>query len=493
MKNISKSSYTAYKNCPKSLWLSLNKSQYYVEDPRAASNIRNGIEVGGYAKKYFSNTVDVTAKHPDDTPDIAAMIVKTQDALKQKDATIAEASFSVGNLFCSVDLLHPVQGGYEIVEVKATTSVKPEHYPDAAFQTYVLKKAGLPIVGTYIMTLNSDYRRHGPLELDKLFRLNRLDTDPKFIDALSEVDTDIAKVQALLTATNEPAEPLASRCRDCPFAGYCHKDLPHPSVLDVNGLHAYKCLSNGVVTYQDLLKSGTKLNHRQRVQVEMELAGCDEQIDKPALKQFVSRLHYPLYYLDFESIMPPIPPVDDSWPYEQIPTQYSLHIEQTDGTLQHRELLGHTMDPRREIAEKLCNDIQEEGSVIVFNKTFESDRLNELAELFPDLSAKLRDIDSRIVDLIEPFKKGDYYHVKMGGSNSIKEVLPALCGTPAELDYHALPLVHNGGEAMEIYPVMVATSDLKEKQKIRDGLLQYCYLDTLAMVEVLKKVKERAK
>ena len=90
------------------------------------------------------------------------------------------------------------------------------------------------------------------------------------------------------------------------------------------------------------------------------------------------------------------------------------------------------------------------------------------------------------------FKNGSYYHQDMGGSNSIKAVLPALYPNDPELDYHALPVVHNGGEAMDIYPKMLVASP-SEKERIRDGLLKYCCLDTLAMVKVLRKVKECVK
>ena len=96
---------------------------------------------------------------------------------------------------------------------------------------------------------------------------------------------------------------------------------------------------------------------------------------------------------------------------------------------------------------------------------------------------------NNVVDLIVPFKNGSYYDKAMAHSNSIKYVLPALYPSDPELDYHALPVVHNGGEAMDIYPKMLVASK-EEKERIRDGLLKYCCLDTLAMVKVLRKLKE---
>ena len=127
--------------------------------------------------------------------------------------------------------------------------------------------------------------------------------------------------------------------------------------------------------------------------------------------------------------------------------------------------------------------------VLAYNKTFECGRIKELAELYPDLRDHLENMKDNVVDLIVPFKSGAFYCLAMGGSNSIKAVLPALYPDDPELDYHALPVVHNGGEAMDIYPKMLLASP-EERERIRDGLLKYCCLDTLAMVKVLRKVKQ---
>lgn len=124
-----------------------------------------------------------------------------------------------------------------------------------------------------------------------------------------------------------------------------------------------------------------------------------------------------------------------------------------------------------------------------YNKVFECDRLNELADLYPDLRDQLSCISSNVVDLIVPFRNGSYYHRDMGGSNSIKAVLSALFPNDPELDYHALPVVHNGGEAMDIYPKMLLASP-EEKERIRNGFLQYYCFDILVMVKVFKRLKK---
>ena len=491
MKTISKSDYTRFKQCPKRLWLFLNKKEEYVEDPDAKRLIENGKVVGQYAKEYFKDTVDTTSFKGDGSLDTHEMLRLTDHYLQEKKGTIAEASFSLDGLFCSVDLLHAVEGGYEIYEVKAGTGLEDEHYADAAFQKFVLGKKGLNIVGTYILHLNNEYRRKGDLELDQLFVAEKLDDKQKFLGALGGVEGEIKAIHEILSSKEEPDLALASRCKKCPFKGHCQKEIPVPSVLDVNGLRGYTYLNRGIVTYQDLQSSDARLNKRQKTQIDAYFKQETVIIDKKGIKDFLKSIRYPIYYLDFESIELPIPPADNTWPYEQIPTQYSLHIEQEDGTLEHKEFLGDSIDPRREIAKSLCNSIPMNACIIAFNKNFECGRLDELAELYPDLKEHLSNIGNNVADLIVPFRDGSYYHKDMGGSNSIKAVLPALYPNDPELDYHALPVVHQGGEAMDIYPKMLE-AEPAEKKRIRDGLFQYCRLDTLAMVKILRKIKEQA-
>jgi hypothetical protein len=125
--------------------------------------------------------------------------------------------------------------------------------------------------------------------------------------------------------------------------------------------------------------------------------------------------------------------------------------------------------------------------------------------------------------LLDPFQAGYYYLPTMGGSFSIKSVLPALFPGDSKLDYHNLSeLCQNGGDAMTIFPKLtemqkrlpkqglqemeggkLVLSDslmklsdlraiLKEINAGREALNEYCKLDTWAMVKVWEKLKEMA-
>ena len=487
---ISKSKFMAYKTCPKSLWMMLNMPEEYVEDPTAQKHIDDGHEVGEYAKGYFENTVDTTTYKEDGSLDMENMIGLTNRYLLLDKVTIAEASFSIDGLFCSVDLLHKAEDGFEIYEVKATTNVEKEHCVDAAFQKYVLSKRGIDVKRVFILHLNNEYRRKGDINLQHLFLKDQIDDNELFKSTLDDLPNDIERIKEIAKLKEEYEQVFIQECKTCPFRKYCLRNIPSPSVIDINNIRGgFGYLNRDVITYSDVLREGIKLNKRQKVQIEAYLRNNEQVIDVPAVKAFLSTIKYPIYHLDFESIMLPIPPCDDAWPYEQIPTQYSLHIEYEDGHLEHKEFLGESIDPRRAIAEALCRDIPMDACVLAYNKTFECGRIKELASLFPDLREHLENMRDHVVDLIVPFKSGAFYALAMGGSNSIKAVLPALYPDDSELDYHALPVVHNGGEAMDIYPKMLEAS-IEERARIRDGLLKYCCLDTLAMAKVLKKVKE---
>jgi hypothetical protein len=284
---------------------------------------------------------------------------------------------------------------------------------------------------------------------------------------------------------------------DCGFWQYCAKHVPTPSVFDLHGIHkekAFKLYSQGSFTFDDLQKYGKIKNDIQQRQIDYTLHDKGTYIDKENIRVFLQTLSYPLYFLDFEGMQPIVPPYPQSWAYEQVPFQYSLHyIESENGELKHKEFLGVSgEDPRRAIAESLCENIPENVCTVVYNKNYECTRLKELAKLFPDLSKHLLNIRDHIVDLLVPFQKGYYYKKEMGGSFSIKSVLPAVCPNDPSLDYHALDEVHNGTEAMNIFP-LIKNMPPEQAQETRKNLLKYCELDTLALVKVWEELKRVSK
>ena len=491
---ISKSKYTLYRQCSKALWLKQNHPELAVVDPGMEARFFAGNQEGDLAMGLFGDYVEVSAYQPDGKLDLSAMIAKTQDCLDKHVTVICEASFTYDGNYCAVDILKKEKDGYAIYEVKSSTDADKDVYAqDVAYQKWLLMKCGINITGTYLVCVNSDYVLNDELNIHEFFKIE--DISQSVEREIVRVGNDVKVIAQLLQQQSEPANDLDVCCHkpyDCAFWNYCSRHLPTPSVFDLYRMNFGKKVAMyhaGQMAFEDL--DGCLLTDKQQMQVACTLRQ-QSYINKNGIKEFLNTLSYPLYFLDFETEQPVVPKYKGTHPYQQVPFQYSLHIiEREDGPLLHTEFLGDSVsDPRRALAEQLCRDIPMNVCVLAYNKAFECTRLREMAEAFPDLSAHLLNIRDNIKDLLDPFQQGNYYLPSMGGSFSIKVVLPALFPNDPELDYHNLDGdVHNGSEAMNIYP-MIAAMSADEQERARQSLLKYCELDTYAMVKVWEKLRE---
>ena len=303
---------------------------------------------------------------------------------------------------------------------------------------------------------------------------------------------------------SEPVMDIGAQCYDpyeCTYRSFCWRHIPKESVFSISGraLRFEKKLelySRGIVTIEQLLKSGEELNASARLQSETFFYNSPPKIDKEAIREFLDTLSYPLYFLDFETMQEAIPLYKGMRPFMQAPFQYSLHIQMSPGAEpSHKEFLGEEgKDPRLALAQRLCADIPADVCIIAYNMSFEKSRIKELADFLNDsshilLSEHIMKLYENFKDLMQPFQTFAYYSNELCGSYSIKKVLPALCPDDPELDYHALDLIHNGGEAQQSYAQLTGGSlSMEEKRHIKNALLAYCRLDTLAMVKILEKL-----
>ena len=487
--NLSKSRYCNGVQCPKMLWLKKNKPEEFDNSVINDSVMATGNEVGDLAMGLFGDFVEIPFG------DLGEMIKKTKELIEANTPVIAEASFSIDGLFCSVDILKNLGNKtVELYEVKSSTEVKEIYYQDASFQCYILSKLGYTVKSCSIVYINNQYVRHGELDINELFTIEDITTNTATLQA--DVAENINRFKEYMLQTAEPTDDIGKHCfapYSCGFFGYCTKDLPKPNVFDVSGARTSKkleCYNKGIVSFEDLNTCGA-LSASQYKQIEHELFNYPPYIDAAAIRGFMKNISFPLYFLDFESFQPAIPLFDNARPYEQIVFQYSLHyIECEDGKLKHKEFLAYPgSDPRRALAEQLCADIPLDVCTTAYNMAFEKTRICRLADLYPDLRAHLMNIRDNIQDLMIPFQKKWYYCRAMQGSYSIKYVLPALFPDDPSLDYHNLEGVHNGGEASEMFAKM-ASMEPEELETARTQLLKYCGLDTYAMVKVWEKLKE---
>ena len=486
--NLSKSKYCRGTQCEKMLWL----EKYKPECATPLDNVvvfTNGNKVGELAKQLFGDRIDIEYNQ-----DLTTMIESTAEALKNDKCVITEASFNYNGNFCSVDILVKNGDNYEIYEVKSSTVLSPIYLDDVSYQHFVLTGLGLNVTKTCVVHINKSYVRNGDLDIHQLFKIE--DVTETVLEKQEEVKNRIQHINEYMENTEEPEQDINTGCfspYDCVFFPYCSRHLTKPNVFDVKGMTQDKKLDyyhKGVSSFDDLLKE-KRLNSKYKEQIEFELYGKEDKVELVKIRDFLKTLTYPLYFLDFESYQTPIPPYDNMSPYEQIPFQYSLHYYEDDKSeLKHKEFLADPgEDPRRKLAEALVRDIPENVCVVAYNMLFEKGIIKKLAQIYPDLSEHLMNIHGNFIDLMIPFKNRDYYSKDMKGSFSIKYVLPALFPGDPSLDYHNLEGVHNGAEASATYSSL-QDHTLEEQEEIKKHMLEYCGLDTYAMVKIYKKLKD---
>ena len=210
-------------------------------------------------------------------------------------------------------------------------------------------------------------------------------------------------------------------------------------------------------------------------------------MDRAAINQFLDGFVYPLFFLDYETINPAVPLYDGTRPYQKVPFQFSLHVQQEKGgPVTHTGFLHTgTGDPQPHFVKELVDSCGGKGSVVVYNQPFEAGVNETLAETFPEHAAALRAINGRMVDLLVPFRSRFLYHPDMKGSASLKSVLPALV---PDLSYSGLAIAD--GETASLMYLKAHKNDVldDEKKRIFADLQQYCRLDTLAEVRLLAEL-----
>jgi hypothetical protein len=482
---LSKSLFIRGLQCHKSLYLQKFRPELKEEvTPEQQSLFDSGSNVGILAQQLFPGGVNV----PYEGLSYAEQIERTQSLIQQGANTIYEAAFSYRGVFVKCDILHLGSDGWEIYEVKSSAKVEEYQLNDVSVQHYVISGTGLPVKKAFLVHINNNYVRHGDIEVDKLFTI--VDATDIAEGKRDFIEEELEKQQNMLNG-DEPIMDIGSHCGkpfSCDFKSHCWSHIPSPSVFDYKGTgkpNSFDLYKKGIVRLEDVPLD--LLGWRKRIQHDGMLYQKNH-VNVAALKKFLESFWYPLCFMDFETtFMVPIPMYDGIRPYQQIPFRFSVHIQQEPGgKLVHYEYLSDGAEnPQSEFIDRLLAVVPSDACIFTWNQGFEISRLREIATVFPDKKDSINHIIKNIRDLMKPFQNMAIYNWQFNGSYSIKAVLPALV---PELSYDELE-INNGGMASSAWVCMVQAKDAGEKETIRKQLLQYCHLDTLAMVRILGKMK----
>ena len=446
--------------------------------------------MGELAQQVFEGGKDAT---PQSYYDFKASVDHTRQWIEAGEKVIYEAAFVHDQVLAALDILVRRNGEIHAIEVKSSTSVRNYHLTDASLQYCVMSNAGCVPDRFFLMHINNQYVREGELEPEKLFHLEDITT--QVLEKQEEIPVRLAAMKASLNAPEPPAVDIGSHCANpfpCDFRGHCWEHVPADSVFTLYRLQAerkWEYYDQNIYAIKDL-PEGDKFTTKQLLQIRGVKEGA-EHINKKRISRWLSQFHYPLYFFDFETINPGIPLYNNSRPYQQMPVQYSLHIVHTPGAEpRHVEYLaGFEGDPREKIINRMISDLGEQGDIIAYSIGFEKGKIKALAMEFPQYASQLEALRKRFVDLAKPFQRGWYYTPEMKGRYSIKYVFPALIKNE-KLSYSALA-ISNGGDA-STYLQALAEGRVKPEniKQVRKDLLEYCKLDTLAMVEIWKHLNK---
>ncbi|MBT7621546.1 MAG: DUF2779 domain-containing protein [Lentimicrobiaceae bacterium] len=485
---LSKSTFIRGLQCEKSLFL--YKHHYRLKDPTPASLqavFDRGTNVGLLAQELFPFGVDAS---PENHFKMVESVNKTSKYIDQGETIIYEATFMYNNVLAALDILVKDAEGWKAYEVKSSTKVSDTYVKDAAIQYYTIVNSGIDLKDISIVHINKQYKRDGELDIQQLFSTESV--KDKVLEFLPQIPNEVNRLKNVISNSTTPNIKIGPHCFEpyaCDYKGTCWKHIPDYSVFDISNLSTkkkFELYNQGIITLDQIDLDNTSLTPNQALQVQSEVEGTSF-IDIDQIRNFISNLNYPLYYLDFETISPAVPIYNNSRPYQQLVFQYSLHIQSSPGSeIAHKEYLADPkQDPRIGFVEQLITECGTYGDIIVYNIGFEKGKLKDLIELFPQYSTQLTDIINRLKDLMIPFQHKWYYTPMMKGSYSIKYVLPALV---PKLSYNNLE-IKEGETASNTFLSMANGTFKGNPEKTRKQLLEYCRLDTLAMVKVIERLK----
>jgi len=472
---LSKSRVIAWRQCPRRLWLEAYRPDLKVVPAALQRSFDLGHQVGEVAR----------ALHPGghliDPPTLGEAARETARLLARPgDLTLFEATFSHGGVLVRADLLFREGGVCRMVEVKSSTEPKPYHIEDIAVQTWVVRGAGVPLERVVLAVVDRDFVYQGDGDYHGLFRE---------VDVTSQVDQLVAQVPSwigecgVVLAGDEPGLPVSAACTtpfSCPFFGYCSAGRPEFPVelLPRGGRVAEQLVAAG---YDDLRLVPEHWSFSDTHRRVWRVTRTGEPDFDAAAAAHLAELPWPRFYLDFETVQFAVPVWAGTRPWEQLPFQWSCHVETAPGRLEHREFLDLSGEPpMRECAERLLEALAQSGPVLVYTG-FEKGVLAGLATRFPDLDCALQAVADRLVDL-HPVTERAWYHPAMKGSWSIKAVLPTVA---PELDYADLGEVSDGSAAQNAYAEAVHPYTSPERaDELAAALSAYCAQDTLALVRL---------
>jgi Domain of unknown function(DUF2779) len=484
---ISKSKFMAGCQCLRRLYWQMHEPEL-AEQPDSATEaiIEQGRDVGRLARTLFPGGVEVFSEHGLDEA-----IRATRGLIGNRDVpAIFEGTFEHNGVLVRVDVLHRRKDErWRLIEVKSTTDVKDHHVDDVAIQHRVVSRSGIDLASSCLAHVNREYvYQGGRIDAHHFFKIRNLTRQVERLQPELTVQLRSEfRVLAMPEAPNIPAGRHCSNPFTCEFFDHCNPPIPKDHILRLPRIHAStvaKLVALGVQSIHDIPEDYPLTGRLRRACASVQMG---EPWYSPEIGEELRKLKYPLYFADFETVNPALPRFSGMRPYDQIPFQWSVHVQREPGaTPEHFEFLAtDRSDPRPAFVSALCDSLSERGSIVVYSQQFESQRLSELASWLPGFSGRIEKIQRRLWDLL-PIIRDHVYHPAFGGSYSLKSVLPALV---PQMTYEGMEVADGQAAGLTWESLVRGELDSDERERIRKALLDYCGQDTLGMLKLVETLQ----
>jgi hypothetical protein len=483
---ISKTDYVLWRHCAKNAWLKLHKPDVYYATEMTEfeqSIIDRGIEVEAAACGLFADGVLISGSKTESQQKTTALLIS-------KTRTLFQAVFEKDGLLAVIDVLQfdAETEAYSIYEIKSSTTAQEEHLYDLAFQLVLLRKMGLKVSRAFIIHLNANYIRKGVLDTGQVFVA--VDMTSRIDQISAAVTKEVEQAQAYLSAEAEPQGSCSciyrGRSRHCSTFRYSNPHVPEYGIHDISRIGSspkrLKELVNAGIFALDDLPPDIKLSQAQKTQLRIYRSG-GTVIDKEAIARELDELNFPLHFIDYETCAEGLPQFDLYSPYDHIPLQYSVHIVGSpDEEPIHRDFLySGNSDPSAAFLDSLQQHLGSFGTIIVWNKAFESQVNDGIAHRSPATRNYIAELNDRMYDLKDIFAKQYFVHRCFCGKVSIKSVLPVLV---PQMSYSNLAIQDGASAAVAWSQILFGRLNEKECADLFGKLREYCALDSYGMYAI---------
>jgi hypothetical protein len=504
---LSKSRLVQALQCDRRLWLAVHRPDLLVIDAATQAIFDAGHQVGEVARDVAiqewgqGELIDVNEPQGWEGGWLRCQELLQRARHTSTSAVLFEAPFTGPDFAVIADIVvRQSDGEIWLIEVKSSTRLEGKpHIDDATFQADAMARSGFRPDRVFVRLIDTSFIYGGDGDYRGLFRDE--DVTDAVLARLPLVARFVERSRAV-AGGSEPQVRTGAQCStpyDCPFRSHCDAwqtelDGPPPAypiellarrnVGRLSALERHQIDQHVWVDVRDVPEGF--LSDARAEDIARAIRSGQPWI-APGLKVALSTLLYPRFYFDFETINPAVPIWAGTRPYQQVPFQWSCHIEHADGRLEHHEFLDTTgSDPRPECAKQLVELMGgTQGCVLVYFQAFEEARLRELARDLPAFAAGLQRVIDKLCDLL-PIIRAHYYHPEQQGSYSIKAVLPTVV---PDLDYSGLEEVRDGGGAQRAYLELIdRRTDEARTASLTANLRAYCERDTQAMVELVRRL-----